>query len=122
MLFPDIDEDRIVEIVKGGNVLAYRILNVEDGGRKLSIAYDKDPALLFGWVAGRGRSSALHDSTWMRRRTTPGATGGTPWEVMVQKSGSFDADDLLGSIDGLAALLIDADLIWGSEQAGNTCE
>ena len=122
MLFPDIDEDKIVEIVKGGNVLAYRILNIEDGGKKLSIAYDKDPASLFGWVAEQGEEFGITRLDVVEAEDYSRRYGGTPWEVMTQKSGGVDADDLLGSIDGLAALLLDADLIWGGEQAGYTCE
>lgn len=122
MLFPDIDEDKIVEIVKDGNVLAYRILNVEDGRRRLSIVYDKDPASLFGWVAGQGEEFGITRLDVDEVEDYSRRYGGTPWEVMTQKSGGFDADDLLGSIDGLAALLLDADLIWGGEQASDTCE
>ena len=59
MLFPDIDEDNIVRLVKDGNILAYRILNIEDGGKKLSIAYDKDPASLSGWVAEQGEEFGI---------------------------------------------------------------
>ena len=118
----NIDEDEIVNIVKEGNVLAYRILNMEDGGRVLRVLYDTDPASLFGWIAEQGEEFGITRMDVDAVEDYSRRYGGAPWEVMTQKSGGFNADDLFFGIDGLAALLLDADLIWGGKEPGDACE